>query len=61
MLSLYMLTLSKYDPLCATHTYPSWRDDLHLGHGVALVLSHETIGWEPLKVYLVVNVYENLG
>jgi hypothetical protein len=26
-----------------------------------LVPSHETIGWEPLKVYLVVNVYENLG
>jgi hypothetical protein len=37
MLSLYMLTLSKYDPLYATHTSPHGRDDLHLGHGDVLV------------------------
>ena len=39
----------------------SWHDELHLGHEAIVVPSQETLGWEPLKVYLVVNVYENLG
>jgi hypothetical protein len=39
----------------------SWRDEFHLGHVAIVVPSQETLGWEPLKVYLVVNVYENLG
>jgi hypothetical protein len=28
---------------------------------VGISSSHDTLGWEPLKVYLVENVYENLG
>jgi hypothetical protein len=36
----------------------SWYDDLHLGHGTIVVPSREIIGWEPLKVYLVVNIYK---
>ena len=57
----YMLTLSKYDPLHYPFYTSSMAWWLSSRPKCNTSSTHETIGWEPLKVYLVVNVYENLG
>jgi hypothetical protein len=52
-----MLTLSKYEPFFYHSHNPLNGMMIIISAMVNLIdTSHETLGWEPLKVYLVVNV-----